>query len=69
MLWRCYVKEEPKSLEQLEKAKEIEISLDQILGEELYSDSQDQVLYSEYTLFLYSTPTLMAWDRIQEPEK
>ena len=51
------------------KAKGLEISRDQILGEGLYSDPQDQTLYKEHTWSLHSTAALNAWDRIQKPEK
>ena len=69
LLWRCFCKEEIKILEQQEKAKGLEISLDQILGEGLYSDPQDQALYDDHTLSLCSTAALKAWDRIQEQGK
>ena len=48
------------------KSKRIEILQDQILGEGLYSDPQDQAIYDEHTLSLCSTAALNAWDRIQE---
>ena len=52
-----------------EKAKGLEISIDQILGKGLYSDLQDQVLYDDHYLSLCSTITLKVWDRIQELRK
>ena len=64
--WRCFLKEEARILEQQEKAKGTEISIDQILGEGLYSDPQDQALYNDHTLSLCTTAALKAWDRIQE---
>ena len=57
-----------KILEQHGKAKELEISQDQILGEEHYSDPQDQALYDKHTLSLCSIEALNAWDRIQKLE-
>ena len=66
LIWRCYFKEEAKILEQQEKAKGLEISLDQILGEGLYSDPQDKALYDDHTLSLSNTAALKAWDRTQE---
>lgn len=69
MLWRCYIKEEAKIVELQEKAKGLEISLDQILGEGLYFDSQDQALCDEHTLSLCSTAALKFWDRIQKSGK
>ena len=68
LLWRCFCKEDAKTLEQQEKAKGLEISLDQILDKGLYSDSQDQAFYDYHTLSLCSTAALKAWDRIQESE-
>ena len=47
------------------KSKRIEILQDQILGEGLYSDPQDQALYDEHTLSLCSTGALSAWNGIQ----
>ena len=69
LLWRCYFKEENWILEQHEKAKGLEISLDQILGKELYYDSQDQSFYDEHTMFLCSTAALKIWGRTQKPER
>ena len=62
-------RQEAKILEQQGKAKGLEISQDQILGEGLYSDPQDQSLYDEYTLSICSTIALNAWDRIQKLRK
>ena len=67
LLWKCYWREEAKKiLQQQGKAKGLEISQDQILDEGFYSDPQDQALYNEHTLSLYSTAVLNAWNRIQE---
>ena len=49
-----------KNLEQQGKAKGLELSQDQILGEGHYSDSQDQALYDEYNLSLCSKAALNA---------
>ena len=40
----CFLKEEARILEQQEKAKGLEIFLDQIPSEEFYSDPQNQAL-------------------------
>ena len=56
-------------LEQQGKVKGLDISQDQILGEGLYSDPQDQALYDDHTLSLCSTAPLKAWDMIQEVGK
>ena len=59
LLWRCFFfKEEVGIFEQQEKAKGLEISLDQILGEGLYSDPQDQGPYDDHTLSLCGTAAL-----------
>ena len=62
LLWRCFFKEEIRILEQQEKTKGLEIFLEQILGEGLYSDPQDKALYVDHTLSLCSTAALMAWE-------
>ena len=66
MVHSHYFKEEAKTLEQREKEKGLEISLDQILGEGIYSDTQYQDLYDEHNLSLCSTPALKSWDMIQK---
>ena len=66
MHWICFLKEGARILEQQEKATGIEISLDQIIDEEVYSDPEDQALYNEHTLSLCTTAVLKAWDKIQE---
>ena len=50
LLLRCFLKEEARILEQQEKAKGLEISLDQILGEGLYSDPQHQAHFDDHTV-------------------
>ena len=57
-LWRCFFKEEARILEQNEKAKGLEIFLDQILDKGISSDLQDQTRYDDHTLSLYSTAAL-----------
>ena len=64
--WICFLKEEGRILEQQEKATGIEISLDQIIDEEVYSDPEDQSLSDEHTPSLCTTAVLKAWDKIQE---
>ena len=66
LLWQCYQREEAKILQQQGKTKGLRIPQDQILGESLYSDPQDQALYNEHTLSLCISAALNAWDRIQE---
>ena len=60
MLWRCFSKKEVRNLKQQEKAKGLEISLDQILGEGLYSNFQDQAFCDYHTLSLCTTAALTA---------
>ena len=68
LFWRFFLKEEARILEQQEKAKGFDIFVDQILGEGLYSDPQDQALYDDHTLSLCTTAALKTWDRIQDQE-
>ena len=67
-LWhfKCLFKQEARLLQQQESAKGIEVSLDQILGEGLYSDPQEQALYDENILFVCATAALRTWDRVQD---
>ena len=67
-LWhfKCLFKQEARLLQQQESAKGIEVSLDQILGEGLYSDPQEQALYDENILSICATAALRAWDRVQD---
>ena len=48
------------------KAKGLETSQGQILGEDTYVESQIQALYGEEILSLCHKAALNAWDRIQE---
>ena len=64
-LWKCYWWKEAKILEQQGKAKELEASQDQILGEGTYADSQEQALYDEQILFLCHKAALNVWDKIK----
>ena len=68
-MFKCYYKEEAKILEQQGKAKGLETSQGQILGEGTYADPQIQALYNEQILFLCHKAALNALDRIQEPRK
>ena len=54
-------------LEKQGRVKETENFLDQILGDNLYSDPQDQALYDDHTLSVCTTAALKALDRVQEP--
>lgn len=65
--WRYLFKEEARILEQQERVKGTEISIDRILGDGLYSDPQDQVLYDDHILSLCATAALKAWDRVPDP--
>ena len=65
-MFKCYFREEAKILEQQGKAKGLETSQDQILGEGTYADPQAQALYNEQILSLCHTATLNVWDRIQQ---
>ena len=60
VLWKDFFKEEAKILQQQEKAKGLEISLDQIQGEGLYSNFQDQAFCDYHTLSLCTTAALTA---------
>ena len=62
--FKCYFREEAKILEQQGKAKGLETSQDQILGEGTYADPQAQALYNEQILSLCHKAALNAWDRI-----
>ena len=55
-----------KFLEEQGKAKVLETSQDQILGEGTYADPQPQALYNEQILFLCHKEAFNAWYRIQE---
>ena len=65
--WKCLFKQEARLLDQQERAKGTKISLDQILGEGLYSDPQEQALYDDNLLSICATAALKAWDRVQDP--
>ena len=47
LLWKYYFRKEAKILEHQGKAKGLETSQDQILGEGTYADPQAQALYNE----------------------
>ena len=63
MMFKCYFREEAPILEQQGKAKGLETSKDQILGEVTYADPQAQALYDEKILFLCHKAALNAWNR------
>ncbi len=65
--WKCLFREEARRLEQQERTKGNDISIDKILGEGLFSDPQEQANLDEDTLFLCTTAALRAWDRVQDP--
>ena len=69
LMFKCYFSGEAKILEQQEKAKGLETSQDQILGEGTYADPKAKTLYNEQILFLCHKTVLNAWDRNQEPVK
>ena len=64
--FKYYFRKEVKILEKHGKAKGLETSQDQILGEDTYADTQVQVLYNKQILFLGHKAALNAWNRIQE---
>ena len=66
LMFKCYFREEVKILEQQGKAKRLETSQDQILGEGTYVDPQVQALYDEKILSQCHKAALNAWDRIRE---
>ena len=53
-------------VEQRNRARGIEISQDQLLGEGEYADIELQSLYDEHTLVLCRMAALNAWDQIEE---
>lgn len=65
LLWGAILEKQARILERREKAKELEISLNQILSERLYSDPQDQAHY-EHTMSLCTRAALKDLDRIQK---
>ncbi|XP_049981722.1 uncharacterized protein [Alexandromys fortis] len=65
--WKCLFRQEARLLEQQEKAKGSDISLDKILGEGRFSDPQEQANLDENTLSICTTAALRAWDRVQDP--
>ncbi|XP_049981111.1 endogenous retrovirus group K member 5 Gag polyprotein-like [Alexandromys fortis] len=65
--WKCLFRQEARLLEQQEKAKGSDISLDKILGEGLFSDPQEQANLDESILSICTTAALRAWDRVQDP--
>ena len=67
-LWhfKFLFKQEARLLQQQESAKGIKVFLDQIIGEGLYSDPQEQALYDENVLSICATAALRAWDRVQD---
>ncbi|XP_050021481.1 uncharacterized protein [Alexandromys fortis] len=53
--WKCLFRQEARLLEQQEKAKGSDISLDKILGEGLFSDPQERANLDENTLSICTT--------------
>ena len=66
MQWKSWWREEAKMIEQRNRARGIEVSQDQLLGEGEYADVELQSLYDEHTLVLCRMAALNAWDRIEE---
>ena len=58
--WKCLFGQAARLLEQQERAKGIEISLDQILGEGHFPDPLEQANYDEHTLSICTTAALKA---------
>ena len=69
MPWKSWLREEAKMIEQRNRARGIEISQDQLLGEGEYADVERQSLYGEHTLDLCHMAALNAWDRIEDVGK
>ena len=51
-MFGMYFREEPKNMKEQGRAKSLEVSQDQILGEGPYSDPQVQALYNKEILSL-----------------
>ena len=69
MQFKAWLREEAKVIEQRNRARGIDISQDQLLGEGEYADVERQALYDEHTLDLCRMAALNAWDRIEEVGK
>ena len=63
------MKEEVKPIEQWSRARGMEISQYQLLGEGDYANIKWESLYHGHILALYHTAALNAWDRIEEVRK
>ena len=63
------LKEEATAIEQQTRAKGMEISQDQLLGEGDYADIQRQSLYDDHILDSCHTAALNAWYRTGEVGK
>ena len=65
LMFEIYFREESKHMEQ-ERAKDVEVSQDQILGVGVYADPQVQALYNKEVLTLCHEAALIAWNGIPE---
>ena len=67
--WSTWLREASNIIEQWSKPRGIEISQDQIFGEEDYSTVEQQAVYDDHTLDLCHAAVLHVCDKIRETEK
>lgn len=67
--WQIWWKEEARAIEEQNRARGINISQDQLLGEGQYANLQRQLEFDDPILELCQLAALNAWDKVKEPGK
>jgi hypothetical protein len=67
--WWTWKKEEARATEQWNRARDLNISQDQLLSESQYAELQKQLEFDDNTLELCHLATLNAWDKTEESGK